>query len=96
MKNFRVPREKLSMDARLLHYAIVSLQKELDAVDWYRERADDSDDKSRKAKLLRDVREAMGYAAMLMEWLRRNNSDFARTFETFLFYKDGDYRGLRR
>jgi hypothetical protein len=54
VKNFRVPRDKLSMEARLLHYAIVSLQEELDAVDWCRERADDSDDESRKAKSLRD------------------------------------------
>ena len=40
------PREKLSKKTLLLHYAITSLMEELEAVDWYRQRADDTDDKS--------------------------------------------------
>ena len=86
-EELHIPREKLSTEARLLHYAIVSLQEELDAVDWYRQRADDSEDESLKAILLHNMREEMEHAAMLMEWLRRNNPDFARTFETYLFTK---------
>jgi hypothetical protein len=86
-EELHIPREKLSTEARLLHYAIVSLQEELDAVDWYRQRADDSEDESLKAILLHNMREEMEHAAMLMEWLRRNNSDFSRTFETYLFTK---------
>ncbi|HUC12129.1 MAG TPA: ferritin [Stellaceae bacterium] len=84
-ETLHIPREKLSLEARLLHYAIVSLQEELDAVDWYRQRADDSDDEALKGVLLHNMREEMEHAAMLMEWLRRNNADFARTFETYLF-----------
>lgn len=34
-----VPRETLSQEGRLLHHAITSLKEELDAVDWYRQRA---------------------------------------------------------
>ena len=31
------------------------------------------------------MRDEIEHAAMLLEWLRRNNADFARTFETYLF-----------
>ncbi|HXC88738.1 MAG TPA: ferritin [Stellaceae bacterium] len=84
-ETLHIPRENLSAEARLLHYAIVSLQEELDAVDWYRQRADDSEDDALKAVLLHNMREEIEHAAMLMEWLRRNNADFARTFKTYLF-----------
>ena len=47
-ENLHIPRERLSPEARLLHYAIVSLKEELDAVDWYRQRADDSEDEALK------------------------------------------------
>ena len=39
-EDLHVPREVLSQEARLLHYAITSLKEELDAVDWY---ADDGE-----------------------------------------------------
>lgn len=84
-EDLHIPRERLSQEARLLHYAIVSLKEELDAIDWYRQRADDSEDESLKAVLLHNMREEMEHAAMVMEWLRRNNADFARVFETYLF-----------
>ena len=84
-ENLHIPREQLSPEARLLHYAIVSLKEELDAVDWYRQRADDSEDEALKEVLLHNMREEIEHAAMLLEWLRRNNPDFARIFETYLF-----------
>lgn len=84
-ENLHIPREQLSPEARLLHYAIVSLKEELDAVDWYRQRADDSEDEALKEVLLHNMREEIEHAAMLLEWLRRNNADFERTFETYLF-----------
>jgi hypothetical protein len=84
-ENLHIPREQLSPEARLLHYAIVSLKEELDAVDWYRQRADDSEDEALKEVLLHNMREEIEHAAMLLEWLRRNNADFARTLETYLF-----------
>jgi uncharacterized protein len=84
-EDLHIPRERLSQEARLLHYAIVSLKEELDAIDWYRQRADDSEDDALKQVLLHNMRDEMEHAAMLMEWLRRNNADFARMFETYLF-----------
>ena len=67
-----------------MHQAIVSLMEELEAADWYRQRADDCDDAKLKEILLHNMREEIEHASMLIEWLRRNNEHFARgpTFES--------------
>jgi hypothetical protein len=84
-ENLHIPREVLSQDARLLHYAITSLMEELEAVDWYRQRADDSEDAALRDILLHNMREEMEHASMLIEWMRRQNSDFAGHLKTYLF-----------
>jgi hypothetical protein len=84
-EDLHIPRERLSKEARLLHYAIVSLKEELDAVDWYRQRADDTEDEELKQVLLHNMREEMEHAAMVLEWIRRNNEEFAGHLETYLF-----------
>ena len=84
-ENLHVPREVLSAEARLLHYAITSLMEELDAVDWYRQRADDTEDEQLREILLHNMREEMEHAAMVLEWIRRHNADFAGHLKTYLF-----------
>ena len=84
-EELHVPREALSQEARLLHYGIVSLKEELDAADWYRQRADDTEDETLREILLHNMREEMEHAAMLLEWLRRHNEDFAGHLRTYLF-----------
>jgi ferritin-like protein len=84
-ENLHVPREKLSQEARMLHYAITSLQEELDAVDWYRQRADDTEDEELKQVLLHNMREEMEHASMVLEWIRRNNKEFEGYLRTYLF-----------
>ena len=84
-ESLHVPRETLSQEGRLLHYAITSLKEELDAIDWYRQRADDSEDEVLKGLLLHNMREEMEHAAMLLEWIRRRNADFAGHLQTYLF-----------
>lgn len=83
------PRERLSTETIDFHHAIVSLMEELEAVDWYRQRADDCDDKQLKEILLHNMREEVEHAAMVLEWLRRNSSDFDKYLREFLF-KDGE------
>jgi hypothetical protein len=87
------PREKLSAKTLAMHHAIVSLMEELEAVDWYRQRADDCEDESLKAILLHNMREEMEHAAMVVEWLRRNNSDFEKELKDYLF-TDGDIAAI--
>jgi uncharacterized protein len=84
-ENLHVPREVLSQEARLLHYAIASLMEELEAVDWYRQRADDTEDPQLRDILLHNMREEMEHASMVLEWIRRNNADFAEHLKTYLF-----------
>ena len=86
-EDLHIPRDRLSKTARLMHYAITSLKEELDAVDWYRQRADDTDDDELREVLLHNMREEMEHAAMLIEWLRRNNKDFAGPIKTYLYSK---------
>ena len=84
-ENLHVPREVLSQEARLLHNAITSLVEELEAVDWYRQRADDTEDDALREILLHNMREEMEHASMVLEWIRRRNGDFAGHLKTYLF-----------
>jgi hypothetical protein len=84
-ETLHVPRDVLSQEARLLHNAITSLVEELEAVDWYRQRADDTEDAALREILLHNMREEMEHASMVLEWIRRHNSDFAGHLKTYLF-----------
>lgn len=72
-----------------MHHAIVSLMEELEAADWYRQRADDCEDDALKSVLLHNMREEIEHAAMVLEWLRRNSPDFDRELRQYLF-SEGD------
>ena len=84
-ENLHAPRERLSQETLNLHFAIVSLMEELDAIDWYRQRADDAEDETLKQLLLHNMREEMEHASMLLEWIRRRDGDFERFLKTYLF-----------
>ena len=88
-EGLHAPRERLSKETLAMHHAIVSLMEELEAVDWYRQRADDCEDAALKEILLHNMREEMEHAAMVLEWIRRNNEDFAKEMKEFLF-SEGD------
>ena len=82
-----VPREKLRRETLNLHYAITSLMEEFEAVDWYRQRADDCDDPSLKEILLHNAREELEHASMILEWIRRNDTEAGQQMKTYLFTK---------
>ncbi|MGD8616466.1 MAG: ferritin [Gammaproteobacteria bacterium] len=78
-------RKDLSRETRDMHRALVSLGEELEAVDWYRQRADACGDEELRAILLHNMREEMEHASMLIEWLRRNDEDFRGHIKDYLF-----------
>ena len=80
-----VAREKLSRRTLEFHYAVTSLMEEWEAVDWYRQRADDTEDPELKAILLHNAREELEHAAMVLEWLRRNDADVDAQLREYLF-----------
>lgn len=88
-EGLHAPRERLSTKTLAMHQAIASLMEELEATDWYRQRADDCDDPALKAILLHNMREEIEHACMALEWLRRNSPDFERELKTYLF-SEGD------
>lgn len=79
--------ESLSTKTRDFHRAITSLQEELEAVDWYRQRAEACQDEALREILLHNMREELEHAAMLLEWMRRNDSDVNEKLRTYLFTK---------
>jgi hypothetical protein len=86
-ETFHVPVEKLSDHTKRMHYAISSLMEELEAVDWYYQRADDTDDAELKAILLHNAHEEIEHASMVLEWLRRNDRKFDEKLREYLFQK---------
>jgi len=88
-EGLHAPRERLSRETIHLHQAIDSLREELEAADWYRQRADDCEDGDLKAILLHNMREELEHAAMLIEWLRRNSPHFDKELKEYLF-TEGD------
>ena len=80
-----VPREKLKAHTLHLHYAITSLMEELEAVDWYRQRADDTENSDLRAVLLHNAKEEMEHASMLIEWIRRHEPLFEKQLREYLF-----------
>lgn len=54
------------------HRAIVSLMEELEAIDWYQQRAEAASDPELRAVLEHNRDEEMEHAAMVLEWLRRS------------------------
>jgi hypothetical protein len=83
-EDLHAPRERLTEQTLAAHCAIVSLMEELQAMDWYRQRADDCDDAELKAVLVHNMNDEMEHAAMLVEWLRRNVAEFATQLSKFV------------
>lgn len=82
---YHEPLEELSDKTREMHRALVSLQEELEAIDWYQQRADACKDPQLKEILLHNMREEAEHACMVLEWLRRNDETFAVRLKTYLF-----------
>lgn len=75
----------ISAPARDLHRALASLQEELEAVDYYHQRADRTDDAGLKAVLLHNRNEEIEHAVMLLEYVRRIVPEFDTQLKTYLF-----------
>ncbi len=82
---YHEPFEKLSERTRNMHRAIVSLMEELEAVDWYQQRVDETEDPALKDVLQHNADEEKEHAAMVLEWIRRNDPVFDQMLRTYLF-----------
>lgn len=82
---YHEPIEELSDETREMHRAIVSLMEELEAVDWYNQRAGACKDKALKAILAHNRDEEKEHAAMLLEWIQRKDPAFSKQLKNYLF-----------
>lgn len=79
------PLDKLTPETLNVHRALNSLMEELEAIDWYRQRADACPDEQLKAVLEHNMNEEIEHASMVLEWIRRNVPKFAEALKTYLF-----------
>jgi hypothetical protein len=79
------PVDELSAKTRDMHRAIASLIEELEAVDWYQQRAEACTDDALKAILAHNRDEEKEHAAMLLEWIRRTDPAFSKELKDYLF-----------
>ena len=77
--------DELSDATRDMHRAITSLMEELEAIDWYNQRVDACHDKELKAILAHNRDEEKEHAAMILEWIRRQDSQFDHELRDYLF-----------
>lgn len=77
--------EELSDATRDMHRAIVSLMEELEAVDWYNQRVDACKDEDLKNILAHNRDEEKEHAAMVLEWIRRQDPTFNKELGDYLF-----------
>ena len=81
---YHEPATELSDETRDMHRAIVSLMEELEAVDWYNQRADACKDPELKAILEHNRDEEKEHAAMVLEWIRRKDPALSREMKDYL------------
>jgi ferritin-like protein len=77
--------ERLSPETIDRHRAIVSIMEELEAVDWYDQRLEATQDEELKEILRHNRDEEKEHAAMTLEWLRRHDPALDEHLRTYLF-----------
>jgi len=70
------------------HRAVVSLMEELEATDWYDQRVAATNDDELKAILAHNRDEEKEHAAMVLEWLRRQDPALDRNLRKYLFSEE--------
>jgi hypothetical protein len=79
---------RLSPATQEMHRALASLIEELEAVDWYAQRIDASEDAELRAVLAHNRDEEKEHACMMLEWIRRRDPAFDEYLRRYLFRSD--------
>ncbi|MBD3222831.1 hypothetical protein GF314_16510 [bacterium] len=93
MKDWHEPWDRLSDETRDLQRALVSLQEEIEAVNWYLQRAELATDDGLRRILLHNRDEEIEHACMTLEWLRRRMPEWDEELRTYLF-REGEITEL--
>lgn len=82
---YHEPVDELPAETRDMHRALVSLMEELEAVDWYNQRAAACHDSELKAIIEHNRDEEKEHAAMLLAWIQRRDERFSGQLREYLF-----------
>lgn len=88
MSEYHEEQEDLSQEAIEYHRIIQSVIEELEAVDWYNQRADATDDETVRNIVAHNRDEEIEHACMGLEWLRRNSDVWDEHLKEFLFTEE--------
>ena len=84
-EGYHEPISEISNATRDMHRAITSLMEEFEAVDWYNQRANACTDPELKAILEHNRDEEKEHAAMVLEWIRRQDPKLDKGLKDYLF-----------
>ena len=85
MSEYSEPVEDLTAEDRDICRALRSLKEEIEAVDWYHQRAAATRDDSIRDIVIHNRDEEIEHASMMLEWLRRKMPAFDEALRTYLF-----------
>ncbi len=89
MSQYHEPANELSGPARDITRALVSLKEEIEAIDWYNQRIDRTENAELKQILAHNRDEEIEHACMALGWLRKNMDAWDENLKTYVF-KDGN------
>ena len=92
MDQYHEPFDKLGKETKEITRAIRSLCEEFEAVDWYNQRMDVTEDEELYEILKHNRDEELEHAAMALEWLRRKLPELDQELRENLF-KEGKIAG---
>ncbi len=88
MAEYHEPLEDLPQEAIEYHRIIQSVIEELEAVNWYNQRAAATDDETVRGIVAHNRDEEIEHACMGLEWLRRNSEVWDEYLREFLFTEE--------
>lgn len=83
--SYQEPVNELNDETRDMHRAIISLREELEAVDFYNQRVNACKNPELRAILAHNRDEEKEHAAMILEWIRRQDPSFDHELKDYLF-----------
>jgi len=84
-EGYHEPVNELSESTREMHRALESLVEELEAIDWYNQRVATCKDPDLKSVLEHNRDEEKEHAAMVLEWIRRQDPAFDAELKDWIF-----------
>lgn len=84
MQQLYEDRKTLSPKTLDMKRAIDSLREELEAIDWYKQRAEACADRNLQKILLHNAKEEKEHAIMLLAWIRQQDTEMESALKVYL------------